>query len=316
MIEKVKYFWCQKVLPLVYDDSLSYYEQICRLVNKINEVVSDNLNIHNIIDSITKSLNELWEKVNAINITPTFGSNYVETTNTVGDVDVEIWSTKYGNVTDVSFNPSEVFCLPTNDDYTNPIANNVSPLQFTMKHNYDVTINAGLRGTYIFNGTPYVAPTKSGWYYLAFNNLDYSFVPRITEELPVDYLLEHYNNVVPCFSPLIVNGEAFDYSVIPQSDPNYEYIINGNHNRQVFMVDNNDKWHTLIFDGRSRYNIGWTYDNLIEILKKMNAKNAINLDGGGSCTTMLNNIPVNFTPSTSPQGRPVPSVLCFNVIRS
>lgn len=28
-----------KILPLVYDDSLSYYEEVCRLVKKINELV-------------------------------------------------------------------------------------------------------------------------------------------------------------------------------------------------------------------------------------------------------------------------------------
>ena len=33
------YLWCQKVLPLVYDDSLSYYETICKLINVVNEVI-------------------------------------------------------------------------------------------------------------------------------------------------------------------------------------------------------------------------------------------------------------------------------------
>lgn len=33
-------FWCQKVLPLVYDDSLSYYEVLCKLTRKINELIS------------------------------------------------------------------------------------------------------------------------------------------------------------------------------------------------------------------------------------------------------------------------------------
>ena len=28
-----------KVLPLVYDNSLSYYEVLCKLTNKINELV-------------------------------------------------------------------------------------------------------------------------------------------------------------------------------------------------------------------------------------------------------------------------------------
>ena len=27
------------ILPLVYDDMLSYYEQLCKLVQKINEVI-------------------------------------------------------------------------------------------------------------------------------------------------------------------------------------------------------------------------------------------------------------------------------------
>ena len=34
-------FFCQKVLPLVYDESLSYYETICKLVEYVNGLVSD-----------------------------------------------------------------------------------------------------------------------------------------------------------------------------------------------------------------------------------------------------------------------------------
>ena len=33
-----EHFWMQKVLPLVYDDSLSYYEVVDKLVHKINEI--------------------------------------------------------------------------------------------------------------------------------------------------------------------------------------------------------------------------------------------------------------------------------------
>lgn len=32
-------FWCQKVLPLVYDDSLSYYELICKVVQYLNNTI-------------------------------------------------------------------------------------------------------------------------------------------------------------------------------------------------------------------------------------------------------------------------------------
>lgn len=37
-MDKLKHNYCQKVLPLVYDDSLSYYEVLCKLTNKINEL--------------------------------------------------------------------------------------------------------------------------------------------------------------------------------------------------------------------------------------------------------------------------------------
>ena len=38
MIDKVE-FWCQKVLPTMYDNSLSYYEALCRLAERLNEVI-------------------------------------------------------------------------------------------------------------------------------------------------------------------------------------------------------------------------------------------------------------------------------------
>lgn len=38
MIDKIKY-WCNKILPLVYDDSLSYYEVLCKTSAKLNEVI-------------------------------------------------------------------------------------------------------------------------------------------------------------------------------------------------------------------------------------------------------------------------------------
>lgn len=53
-------FWCQKVIPLVYDDSLSYYELLCKVVQKLNEVV-DTVNVIN-----NNFSNNLFETVKAI----------------------------------------------------------------------------------------------------------------------------------------------------------------------------------------------------------------------------------------------------------
>lgn len=35
------HFWCQKVLPAVYDDSLSYYELLCKVVASLNDVITN-----------------------------------------------------------------------------------------------------------------------------------------------------------------------------------------------------------------------------------------------------------------------------------
>lgn len=57
-IEPIRRIFCQKVLPLVYDDSLSYYETLGRLTNKLNELIeSINNDLENII--VTKVEEEL-----------------------------------------------------------------------------------------------------------------------------------------------------------------------------------------------------------------------------------------------------------------
>ena len=40
--EKELKFYCQKILPLVYDDSLSYYEVLCKIVHKLNVLIDNN----------------------------------------------------------------------------------------------------------------------------------------------------------------------------------------------------------------------------------------------------------------------------------
>lgn len=57
-------FWCQKVLPLVYDDSLSYYELLCKVVNYLNDVIEnvDGLKID--IDKLLATYGELENYVN------------------------------------------------------------------------------------------------------------------------------------------------------------------------------------------------------------------------------------------------------------
>lgn len=57
-------FWCQKVLPLVYDDSLSYYELLCKVVNYLNDVIADSDAMKTNIGNLLVAYNELQEYVN------------------------------------------------------------------------------------------------------------------------------------------------------------------------------------------------------------------------------------------------------------
>jgi hypothetical protein len=49
-------FWCQKVLPLVYDDSLSYYEVLCKVVEYINNLIDTDREIFSELDGIKSDL--------------------------------------------------------------------------------------------------------------------------------------------------------------------------------------------------------------------------------------------------------------------
>lgn len=49
-------FWCQKVLPVVYDDSLSYYELLCKVVKYINDLIDSDKEIIQDITQLKKEL--------------------------------------------------------------------------------------------------------------------------------------------------------------------------------------------------------------------------------------------------------------------
>lgn len=56
------HFWVQKVLPLVYDDSLSYYELLAKVVKKLNEVINVTNDLSKTItQDVTNIMNEWLE---------------------------------------------------------------------------------------------------------------------------------------------------------------------------------------------------------------------------------------------------------------
>lgn len=72
MDDKKLRFWCNKVLPLVYDDSLSYYELLCKVVKKLNDLIEAYSGYDTIIADIKTSVDKLQEQINA------FDTTYIE----------------------------------------------------------------------------------------------------------------------------------------------------------------------------------------------------------------------------------------------
>ena len=69
-------FWCYKVLPLVYDDSLSYYEVLCKVVDYINELIEQDKIFGDELTKLREDLATVQEWID--NYDTTYVENLVE----------------------------------------------------------------------------------------------------------------------------------------------------------------------------------------------------------------------------------------------
>ena len=65
-------FWCQSVLPLVYDDSLSYYEVLCKVVKYINDLIDSDKAIVENVEELRDELAVVQEWID------NYESSYIE----------------------------------------------------------------------------------------------------------------------------------------------------------------------------------------------------------------------------------------------
>ena len=68
-MRELKYFkfWCYKVLPLVYDDSLSYYEVLCKVVKYINELIEQDRIFGEELDALRADMTTVQEWIDNFN---------------------------------------------------------------------------------------------------------------------------------------------------------------------------------------------------------------------------------------------------------
>lgn len=64
--------WCYKVLPLVYDESLSYYEILCKVVKYINNLIEQDKIIGNELNDLKKELDTVNKWIDD------FDTSYIE----------------------------------------------------------------------------------------------------------------------------------------------------------------------------------------------------------------------------------------------
>ena len=99
-------FWCQKVLPLVYDDSLSYYEVLAKIGEKLNEVINNtneqNEKLIEMSTAIDEFMRETDEKYVAFTeqINTMFNEKSDELENTVSTAINDLTNTIDNKITD------------------------------------------------------------------------------------------------------------------------------------------------------------------------------------------------------------------------
>lgn len=122
-------WWCQKVLPLVYDESLSYYEVLCKLTEYIKEMaqsvdniteLSNALNLQ--VQDISKSWPDLQQQI--INDQNAFKEQVTAELQQMSDV---LDSIKNGDYVDLYLNSIQNYI---DNNLAEIIANSVNFVQF------------------------------------------------------------------------------------------------------------------------------------------------------------------------------------------
>lgn len=128
--EKMGYinFWCQKVIPLVFDDSLSYYEAICKFMQKLNEVISALNNNAQCIDELQGKYIILQRNFDALEVKWEEFKTYIE--NEFNTFKTEI-TTRQDNFETTINNKQTEFETKINGDITN-LTNNINNFKETM----------------------------------------------------------------------------------------------------------------------------------------------------------------------------------------
>ena len=195
-------------------------------------------------------------------------------------------------------NLDKLSVLPTNGNPTGDVyLNRIDIKSYANTHNdYDVYINGGMSGIYIFDGIVNQTSRLDCPYYLGFTSDNtMKFYNGLKNDFSLNDLLN--DNIVNClsgFSPLVVNHQAFDFTDITDLSGSseiaqaFEDSLPVKHPRQIIGQDDDNNFYIFSIMGRFNNSKGFNYDEMVNYCLSKELKNAFNLDGGGSMQTVYN----------------------------
>lgn len=195
-------------------------------------------------------------------------------------------------------NLDKLSVLPTNGNPSADVyTNRIDIMNYANSHdNYDLYINGGMSGIYIFDGIVNQTSRLDCPYYLGFTSDNtMKFYNGLKNDFSIDNLLN--DNIVNClsgFSPLVVNHNAFDFSDITNLSGTSEIAqkfsdsLPVKHPRQIIGQDDDNNFYIFSIMGRFNNSKGFNYQEMVNYCLSKHLKNAFNLDGGGSMQTVYN----------------------------
>ena len=141
MVEKFK-FWCQKVLPTIYDDSLSYYEAICKMATYLNATIDQVNEFQKMIDALPETIlnSEEFQKMVQDAVDGKIDALYKVVQDALDAFDKEI-DTKFAGMKSELDADQAAFEKQVNDNNTvfkKQIEKDFTTLELTTTHRMDV----------------------------------------------------------------------------------------------------------------------------------------------------------------------------------
>ena len=195
-------------------------------------------------------------------------------------------------------NLDKLSVLPTNGNPSGDVyTNRIDIMNYAKNHEeYDLYINGGMSGIYIFDSIVNQTSRLDCPYYLGFNSdNEMKFYNGLKNDFSLNNLLN--DNIVNClsgFSPIVVNHNAFDFTDITDLSntseiaQNFEDSLPVKHPRQLIGQDDDNNFYIFSIMGRFNNSEGFNYYEMQEYCLSKGLKNVFNLDGGGSMQTVYN----------------------------